>query len=947
MRFLTLFMLVTCSIIAQEHPNVRHMERAHPTPVVTGRQYRFPYLVPIVAERRFPSRFDNVDMITGENDDLPVQNESSIAINPVDPRNIIGSAVDYRKRSSTWAYYSINGGKTWENVDLGTARQGWTSSNDPSVAFDADGRGYLCYGGFNRTTSAQFGENGVFISVTNDGGRTWNPKHVPVIIHTGQQTADSSFEDKYYVHVDTASASPFRHRVYIPWKRVVNADSSTQIVIARSLDRGLTWLPPVPVSTRFPHTSEDTTFGQSFPLARTGPDGSVHLVWNSGTERAVRYARSTDGGATWTAPRIIQRYNRFGIQSTIGGQTNSRVKGIVRAEAYPTMVIDNTNGPRRGNIYLVWSADRIPNVYFSRSTDNGETWSAPVIVHSDTTNDQFWPWIALDPVNGDLGVMYFDSRDDAANILVNCYVSYSADGGLTWKDRRVGNGINDLRRNPFSGNTFAGDYSGMDFRDGMLYPSWVDMRHTDENPSNNDVYTAIVNVRAPAAVDEFTATTLPTDTTSISLAWTAPTERSYGQPLALQDYKYALYRNGRFLREIASGTTTYLDQGLDAFTEYTYGLEVVSTPDTSARRIASAFSGGSRQPAAPAIMVATGSEGGTMISTFRLPSRRSDGITPLVNMAKIRIRLDEQTFDLDVAASDTGVVRSFDALPSAWGWYHVSARIVDILGNVGPSSDTLIAYTGSLGTGHPMLTRGETFDTMPRLLRIRGAWDRTTLFSYSPDASLTESPNGPYGPSQRDSIMLYPFRVTPRSAALTFWHAAFIDPGDTAYVDIAYSYPSTQWTTLATYNAGQYDRWKDTTKGTDAWRFASIPFTAPREGDTAYVRLRMRTNVTRHSDGWYVDDIKVTPASGVEEGSSIATTVRPQPASLGVAVGLATEVPLDRVTVTSMDGVEMEAPWTQSSRTLHIDLHSVPSGVYSVTFMQGMRAERRVIHVWK
>ena len=67
------------------------------------------------------------------------------------------------------------------------------------------------------------------------------------------------------------------------------------------------------------------------------------------------------------------------------------------------------------------------------------------------------------PTNGDIAVMYSDSRDDAANILVRTYVSYSSDGGITWTDRRVGDGNSDLRNNPFAGNTFAGDYSGCDF----------------------------------------------------------------------------------------------------------------------------------------------------------------------------------------------------------------------------------------------------------------------------------------------------------------------------------------------------------------------------------------------------------------------------------------------------------------------------------------------------
>jgi hypothetical protein len=76
-------------------------------------------MVPVVEESVLPSSFLNVNMIAQENDQLPAQNESSIAINPLNPANMIGSAVDYRGNSSTWAYYSNDSGRTWKNITLG------------------------------------------------------------------------------------------------------------------------------------------------------------------------------------------------------------------------------------------------------------------------------------------------------------------------------------------------------------------------------------------------------------------------------------------------------------------------------------------------------------------------------------------------------------------------------------------------------------------------------------------------------------------------------------------------------------------------------------------------------------------------------------------------------------------------------------------------------------
>lgn len=933
-----LAILAVSWLSAQEHPNVRHMERAHPTPVV--RANTLP-LVPMLVVPSTPGLFTNTNLITEEQDQLPAQNESSIAINPTNPRNLIGSAVDYRGNSSTWAYYSRDGGLTWQNVSLGRARPGWSSTNDPSVCFDRSGTGYLCYGGFNRTSNAQFGENGIFVSKTSDGGQTWNPQHVAVIIHTGPQTADSAFEDKYYIHVDTASTSPYVNHLYIPWKRVINSDSSTQIVIAKSTDGGLTWRAPVPVSDRFSRTSEDTTFGQSFPLARTGPDGIVHVVWNSGTERAVRYARSTNGGASFSAPQIVHRYQSFGRKSEVAGQVNSRVKGVVRAEAYPTLVVDNTSGPRRGWLYLVWSADTVPNVYFSRSTDNGTTWSAPTIVHSDTTNDQFWPWLALDPTNGDLAVMYFDSRDDAANILVNVYVSFSADGGTTWTDRRVGDGENDLRRNPFNGQTFAGDYSGADFLDGMVHPSWVDMRNSISNVADNDVYSARVNVRAPAAPVPFRARTLPDTVTAIRLTWDAVRSRSFGQPLRPDEVSLIISRNGQTIATLPGTATTYRDEGIQPYTRYTYSIVAATNRDTSSRLTSSAWSGGSPQPAAPVLRAVRGLATGELELDVTMPRLRADGENPLVNLAGVRIRAN--TFDtaIDVPSTDSGAQRTLRIQPNATGWYRISLRAVDANNQLSDWSDTLITFTG------PINWWTENFDTIPNYLVRSGQWSRSTWFSFSEPAAYTDSPAGPYRDRARDTVLLYPHQfeaVIPENDAIRFSYrvAAFLQSGDTALVEYRFgNEPS--WTIAAWHNATQEDRWTDTTKAPDAWRF--VERILPLRPDTLYIRLRFTSNATRNSDGVWFDDFALSTTTSVPAAEPTILAVVPQPASVRAVIGVRGKAPCNDVEVFTLTGETYRIPWSSSENNVILDVRSLPPGAYFVKLRHGTAVSAATVFV--
>ncbi|MBK7034299.1 MAG: hypothetical protein IPH49_13775 [Ignavibacteria bacterium] len=120
--------LVVSALSQTDNPHARHMERAHPTPLRNVNYDGLTYMVPMLTEKVYPSLFLNVNMIVEETDPLPAQNESSIAVNPRNPRQLIGSAVDYRLNSSTWAYYSTDAGATWENITLGTARIGWASS---------------------------------------------------------------------------------------------------------------------------------------------------------------------------------------------------------------------------------------------------------------------------------------------------------------------------------------------------------------------------------------------------------------------------------------------------------------------------------------------------------------------------------------------------------------------------------------------------------------------------------------------------------------------------------------------------------------------------------------------------------------------------------------------------------------------------------------------------
>src|SRR5712692_6775572 len=83
------------------------------------------------------------------------QNETSVAVNPTNPNNVLISQNDYRRGDGNCGVdWSLDGGTTFGSetaptgfsraiLGTGGARHYWTSGGDTSVAFDSTGEAYL------------------------------------------------------------------------------------------------------------------------------------------------------------------------------------------------------------------------------------------------------------------------------------------------------------------------------------------------------------------------------------------------------------------------------------------------------------------------------------------------------------------------------------------------------------------------------------------------------------------------------------------------------------------------------------------------------------------------------------------------------------------------------------------------------------------------------------
>jgi hypothetical protein len=101
--------------------------------------------------------------------------------------------------------------------------------------------------------------------------------------------------------------------------------------------------------------------------------------------------------------------------STIKEMVSSGIQ--VRTRSFPYIAVDRTlpGSPTRGNVYLVFQAKPpLPStarseIFFTRSTDGGKSWSAPrdissgaaATIGADTTsNDNWMPSVAVRPTTG-------------------------------------------------------------------------------------------------------------------------------------------------------------------------------------------------------------------------------------------------------------------------------------------------------------------------------------------------------------------------------------------------------------------------------------------------------------------------------------------------------------------------------------------------------------------
>ncbi len=392
------------------------------------------------------------------------QSEVHIAVNPNNPNILLGGS-NAANNSSTVTYVNqgyyvtTNGGQTWYGSDSLPGIPSGYYRSDPVVAFDQYGNMY-----FNTLEYSSTAGDLVTLKSTNNG-LTW-----PIKTAVPNPGPD---EDKNWIAIDLNPASPYYGYIYTAYTEFQSSDPNyRKLEFSRSTDGGMTFSAPVNMSGTAGYLHQGVNLA-------VGTNGDVvaaftHYPTSTLTTSHVTFAKSTDGGLTWTQQFVVQNINDIRGNLTKGGNS-------IRVNSFPYIAVDHSNGPRRGWIYITYAArpatGQPPDVYLVKSTNFGATWSSPVKVNSEPANrDQWFPAIAVDPADGSVNIVYYDSRNYPNNDSTEVYLSRSMDGGNTWEHIKVSDRAHLPRAIAGLASGYQGDYIGITAKNGVVWPFWNDNR---------------------------------------------------------------------------------------------------------------------------------------------------------------------------------------------------------------------------------------------------------------------------------------------------------------------------------------------------------------------------------------------------------------------------------------------------------------------------------------
>lgn len=389
--------------------------------------------------------------------------EPSVAVDPTDPRHWIGMWQQDRWTNGgshgLGTAVTHDGGATWTPSFLpwsrcggGTAASGgdYQRATDPWVTIGPTGTAYATSFSFDHSSN----RNAVLTARSDDGGATWGAT-------TALITDDDPDigNDKESIFADPTAPG----RVFAMWDRLTGLTQPMMpigtgpLMFARAIDD--VWEPTRAI---YDPGSDAQTIGA---VAAVLPDGTVVIgfaqLFDLSTDHStgqIAAIRSTDHGATWSAPIVIAPFGARGV-----ADPNRAGYGVRTGDLLPSLAADRITG----QLYVAWEQagpGAGPDlIALYTSTDGGQTWAPSTTPNLDTSVAAFTPAVAVDAA-GRVGVTFYDQRGvdltDGSSFKARAWLATSTDHGASWTNAPLTERF-DLRTATVGKVYFLGDYEGL------------------------------------------------------------------------------------------------------------------------------------------------------------------------------------------------------------------------------------------------------------------------------------------------------------------------------------------------------------------------------------------------------------------------------------------------------------------------------------------------------
>jgi hypothetical protein len=714
------------------------------------------------------------------------RSESAIRVNYWNAQKIIGASNDISSSGRQAMFFSSNGGVSWGQTLLPLVT-GDAFMSDPTVEWTSDGTAWSTTIGINSAETVLT----MRAYKSTDGGATW--------------TFDANFSgsltnnDKQMLWVDHSATSPFKDNIYTIWHAGNPAE------VARRTGPSGSWQTPVKVS------GSETTGTAIGGDIKTNANGDVFGFYPDTGSQAIYVVKSTNGGVSFATPvKVASTFGSFEV--AVPADASRQLLIYASAGAYS---VTGTN-----NVYVVWndlSGDSgctsgggpgtsatstcKTRIFFSRSTNGGTTWSAPVKLNNQTgLNDQFFPWMVVDPTNGKLAVTYYDTVGDSTRKTVNVYYQSSTDGGQTWSTpfKVTTATTNETTSGSDSGNQF-GDYTNLDGLNGTFFPSWTDRR----SGASEEIWTAAI-ADGTTATPDFTISASPaslsiapgnsansTITTTVSGGFSnAVALSASGQPSGV-----TVTFTPTSIAAPGSGTSTMGITVGSTVSPGTYPITVTGTGGTTVHTTTVTLTvSTSADTTPPTTSITAPANNATVSGTTSVTASASDN----VGVTKVEFYIDGS---LKTTVTTSPYTFSWDTTTVANGSHTLVSKAYDAANNVGTSATVTVTVSNTTTAqqllGNPGFENGSS---SPAPWTVSAGVIDNSTGEAAHSGSWKAWLDG-YGTTHTDSIVqtvTIPSTVT--TATLTFW--LHIDTAETttttAYDTLKVQIRNSSGTVLAT-----------------------------------------------------------------------------------------------------------------------------------------------------